>query len=227
VTMNNPITETAIWDTLYQLTVTRNVDTAGTVIRKPDQEWVEKGIEDTLTAVPAEDGSYIFGYWSGDIGSNDINSSTIYIEMDEAKNIQANFTGVYHTLITEIEPQNKRGTILVTPENNEYLHSRKITVEAVPNSGYVFSYWEGAVTGTSRIAEFNILSDDTVTAHFGVYDSNPPQVTDCYPPQNATQVAVNTDIEFKVVDDDYSVTLSSLDISVNGIQIVNNGHHRF
>ncbi len=223
VTMNNPITETAIWDTLYQLTTTKNIDTAGTILRKPNIEWLDKGIEDTLTAVPSTDGAYVFDNWIGDIGSNDPSSTTIRIVMDGAKNIQANFAGVYHTLTTDIQPENKRGSIVVTPTKSQYLHTRKITVEAVANSGYVFSRWEGAVTGTSRISEFTILSDVTVTAYFGFHDSSPPEVTDCYPPKNAQMVAVNTDLEFKVVDNAYGVNLATLDVSVAGTKIVNNG----
>ncbi|MFO7889681.1 MAG: hypothetical protein R6V04_05005 [bacterium] len=223
VTMNNPIIETAVWDTLYQLSVTQNIDTAGTILRKTDKNWLNKGAEDTLTAVPAENGSYEFDHWSGDIGSNDPTSSTIYIVMDGAKSIQANFTGVYHTLTTEILPRNTCGSIIVTPEQSQYLHASEITIEAVPNSGYVFSHWEGGVDGTSRTANFTIVSDATVIAHFEGYDATPPQVTDCYPPRDANQVPVNTDIEFKVVDNVYGVDRSTLDVTVAGSQIINNG----
>ena len=224
--MNYPYKVIAVWDTLYQLTTTINVDTAGTIVRKPDKEWMSKGSVDTLTAVPAADGAYIFGYWSGDVGSNDINSSTITILMDKEKSVQANFTGVYHTLTKEIKPESKRGTITLTPDRSQYLHSSKVTVEAVPNSGYVFSHWEGAVSGKQRIVQFNINSDDTVTAHFGVFDTSPPEVTDCYPPKNATQVAVNTDIEFKVTDNVYGVNLSTLDVLISGNKIIDNGQDK-
>lgn len=223
VTMNNPIIETAVWDTLYKLTVTQNIDTAGIVSKKSGQDWLKKNVKDTLTAVPAENGSYEFDHWSGDIGSNDPTNSTIYIVMDEAKSIQAHFTGVYHTITTDILPQNNCGSIIITPDEDEYLHASKITVEAVPNAGNVFSHWDGAVQGTSRITNFTIVSDASIIVHFEGYDATPPQVTDCYPPRDASQVPANTDIEFKVIDNLYSVNLNTLDVTVSGNQIINNG----
>ena len=220
VVMLNPITETALWDTLYSLRATVHPDTGGTLLRIPDKDWYVK--EDTvlLIASARSDSSFRFEGWSGDVHST---QDTLALVMDRAYTVRANFKPTTHRLATEVRPSANRGRIEVLPNAVEFLHKTRVTVSAYPNSGYTFDHWEGAVWGISSIAQFDIVTDTVVIGVFGTVDKIPPYLTENYPFFNGKMVPINTSIEFKVLDELSGIDLSTLQLSVLGQVIVEGG----
>jgi subtilisin-like proprotein convertase family protein len=58
------------------------------------------------------------------------------------------------------------GTLVITPEQTNYLSGTSIGIQAVPAVGYVFNRWEGNLQGTNNPAQITILSNFTVNAQF-------------------------------------------------------------
>jgi uncharacterized repeat protein (TIGR02543 family) len=70
-----------------------------------------------------------------------------------------------YSLDTRVVPAGM-GVILVNPIGDNFEANEQVTLEAIPNEGYVFEKWEGALTGNTN-PEFIIIDNDkSVTAHF-------------------------------------------------------------
>ena len=71
------------------------------------------------------------------------------------------------TLTIEIDGQ---GSVLVDPEQSTYAQDEIVALTAVPEGGYVFSHWSGAVSGDQNPIEVLIDGETSVTATFGLSD---------------------------------------------------------
>ncbi len=129
------------------------------------------------------------------------------------------------TLVTTVQPANS-GQIRVLPGIGSLYYGNLITVIGIPNSGYFFDHWEGAVTGTSDTAQFVILSDTYVTAHFSRIDLFPPVVYDHFPGNGVVGVPLNNGFELKVKDELSGVNLNTLNVTLSGNLIIQNGVDR-
>ena len=70
-----------------------------------------------------------------------------------------------YSLDTRVVPAGM-GVILVNPIGDSFEANERVTLEAIPNEGYVFEKWEGALSGNTN-PEFIIIDNDkSVTAHF-------------------------------------------------------------
>ena len=58
------------------------------------------------------------------------------------------------------------GTITRTPNKTSYTSGETVTLQAVPNTGYTFSGWSGALTGTTNPATLVMNANKSVTANF-------------------------------------------------------------
>jgi uncharacterized repeat protein (TIGR02543 family) len=58
------------------------------------------------------------------------------------------------------------GTVTRTPNKTSYTAGETVTLQAVPNSGYTFSGWSGALTGTTNPATLVMDANKSVTANF-------------------------------------------------------------
>ena len=68
-----------------------------------------------------------------------------------------------YTLVTSVSPA---GTGEITPANGLFLPGTKVTLTATPNSGYAFTGWGGACSGTAETCEVVMDNDKTVAASF-------------------------------------------------------------
>lgn len=66
------------------------------------------------------------------------------------------------------------GHVDVSPFQASYLSGTTVTLIAVPDTGFVFDHWEGALTGTNASAQLVITANTTVTA---VFVPQPPGVS--------------------------------------------------
>ena len=60
------------------------------------------------------------------------------------------------------------GSVSVSPEQSEYEAGEQVTLTAVPQDGYVFRRWTGALTGQNNPATITMNSNRTVSASFGL-----------------------------------------------------------
>lgn len=138
-----------------------NVTTVGegSVAINPNKPTYNCGEEVTLTATP--DNGWTFAGWSGDASGT---NPTITVTMDRAKNIVANFqSGTQYTLTVNTVGN---GTVEKDPDQISYGQGQVVTLTAVPDLGYQFSGWSGALTGSTNPATITMNSDKTVTATF-------------------------------------------------------------
>jgi uncharacterized repeat protein (TIGR02543 family) len=137
-----------------------NVNPSGTGSISPPGGEYDSDVQVTLTASPAS--GYTFDHWSGSASGT---TSTITITMDSEKSITANFkaTTQAYTLTVNISPS---GAGSVSPAGGEYESDMDVTLTAIPASGYVFDYWDGAASGSSSTVTITMNSNKAITAHF-------------------------------------------------------------
>lgn len=58
------------------------------------------------------------------------------------------------------------GSVSLDPELTVYPHGTEVTLTAVPASGYAFSYWSGAASGSTNPLVLTMDGNKTITAHF-------------------------------------------------------------
>ena len=109
---------------------------------------------------------YHFIAWSGDLTSS---SNPAAITMDSDKTVAAEFSAVAYTLtVTGTNGSlNVDGVAQTLPYSASYDYGAVVTLEAVPDAGYRFNGWSGALTGTTNPSELTLLSDAAVAASFG------------------------------------------------------------
>jgi hypothetical protein len=113
----------------------------------------------TLTADP--DPGYIFFEWDGDL-TGSVNPATLI--MDGDKTVTARFSDpVYYTLLVDIDGL---GEVDVDPNEDQYLHGSPVTLQAVPEPGWIFLSWSGDLTGNQSPVEVLVTSDLMITANF-------------------------------------------------------------
>jgi hypothetical protein len=66
-------------------------------------------------------------------------------------------------LTIEIIPE---GSGSVLPASGIYSKGQKLILRAIPNEGYVFSYWEDGLYSSKGTHSITMDSDKTITAHF-------------------------------------------------------------
>ena len=154
----------------YTLTTSVTPTGGGTVTRSPNATSYAAGTVVTLTATPAS--GYQFTGWSGAAtGTN----ATISVTMDANKAVTANFAliPIYtYTLTTSITPTGG-GTVTRSPNATSYAAGTVVTLTATPASGYQFTGWSGAATGTNATISVTMDANKAVTASFAAI----PQTT--------------------------------------------------
>ena len=108
-----------------------------------------------ITAVP--DAGYAFTGWTGDASGT---QNPLTVLMDGNKTIGATFTPIYNvTLDTLVDGS-------VTGVTNPYLSGTNATLTAVPATGFVFSGWTGAASGTENPLTVTMNGNKTIGATF-------------------------------------------------------------
>ena len=123
--------------------------------------------EVTLTAVPAV--GYEFSQWGGDL-SDSGSANPASIVMDAPKNVIATFvpSNDHYTIAVEAASA-EFGTVTLNPlpPDGGYLINQPITLTASPaDTRYIFSHWEGDLTGNTNPASIIANANKTITAVF-------------------------------------------------------------
>ncbi len=143
-------------------TLTIVITGQGTVTKNPENpqpgDWV------TLTAVPAP--GWLFAGWGDDLSGT---NNPAVILMDTDKTVSALFVEQTFTLTVDVIGN---GSVTVTPNQASYNNGQMVTLQAVPNAGFVFIAWAGDLTGTATTQQLVMNSDKSVQAIFQV---------SCYP----------------------------------------------
>ncbi|MCX6875140.1 MAG: InlB B-repeat-containing protein [Verrucomicrobia bacterium] len=115
------------------------------------------GATATLTAVPAA--GYAFTGWTGAASGT---TNPLALLMNGDKTIGATFTRQYALTLGAVS----NGTISGIAVDGKYLTGTTATLTAVPASGYVFTGWTGAASGTANPLSLLMNGDKTVGATF-------------------------------------------------------------
>jgi uncharacterized repeat protein (TIGR02543 family) len=118
------------------------------------------GAQVTVTATPAS--GYVFTGWSGAASGT---SNPVTITVDGDKTLTANFAAQTYTLTLSAS-----GSGSTSPAAGVYSYTAgtSVVVSATPFSGYVFTGWSGAASGTSNPVTLSMNGNKTLTANFAV-----------------------------------------------------------
>ena len=150
----------------YALNVLTAGDGSGTIRVTPDQETYRSGESVTLVAQAAQ-GSCFVG-WGGDAAGDALETQVL---MDADKQVVGAFvlgTENCHRLEADVQSAGvgSGGTVEFDPARHLYDTGETVEVTAVPNPGWVFSGWAGALSGTDNPATLQITADAVIIALF-------------------------------------------------------------
>lgn len=153
-------------DNIHTLTVLIDPPATGTVTASPQKIAYYEGEVVQLTPVPAT--GYNFSGWSGALTGNDVPGE---ITMTGNLTVTASFIpGDTYSITTNISGGN--GSVFKDPQKTEYSYNEKVTLTAVPGTGFEFSSWSGDLISTDNPAEVTVTKDMVITANFvgeGIY----------------------------------------------------------
>ncbi len=118
----------------------------------------DEGTSVTMSAIP--DTGWVFSGWGGDLSGT---SSPATVTMNSDKVITAVFLQLptTYSLLT-----NKTGNGQVTPSSGTYDEGTSVTMSATPDTGWAFSGWSGALSGSTNPVSMTMNADKVVTATF-------------------------------------------------------------
>ena len=141
---------------VYALTITA---VNGTVAKSPNQATFDSNSVVQLTATP--NAGYTFTGWTGD---TTVTANPISVTMKSAKNITANFViKTYALTITAVN-----GTVAKNPNQTTFDSNTVVQLTATPATGYTFTGWSGAATGTTNPVSVTMNAAKSVTATFAI-----------------------------------------------------------
>ena len=129
------------------------------------RETVVERSEFVVVSLAAEaDSGWIFDRWEGDLTGSD-NPETITIE-DEEKSVTAVFVedaaGEYDLSVS----MEGEGSVSKDPNRSSYTDGEEVGLTAQPASGWSFSEWSGALSGSNNPETIAMDEDKSVTAVF-------------------------------------------------------------
>jgi uncharacterized repeat protein (TIGR02543 family) len=139
----------------YNLTI--STTTGGTTEPAPGTYTQYDRTSVSIKAVSSS--GYRFSGWSGDASGT---TNPITIIMDSNKSITANFIRQYTLTIAA----GTGGTTNPSPGTYTHDSGTQVSITATPNSGYQFSGWSGAASGTTNPITITMDNDKSVTASF-------------------------------------------------------------
>lgn len=117
-----------------------NVKGEGNVILNPPNNVYDRGTTVYITAVP--DSAWKFSNWSGHLNSTSMTDSII---MDGDREITAHFERAQMFAIVPWIVGS--GELILDPQGEKYLEGTTVVLTAVPDEGWEFSSWGGALSG--------------------------------------------------------------------------------
>ena len=177
---------------------------------------------DTVNLSASPKDGYLFSGWTGDVFEPD--SQNTMIVMNEDKSVFANFEWNRVTLTMSVTPDNA-GTVAPSKGTHEYTKGDTVPIQAFPkNNSYAFTGWLGDVLSPDSASTHVVMdTSKSVTAQFAFLDNGFPELYGCYPPPQSQGIPANTDIKFKVKDAETGIMMTSLNVWVKSVQIVQNG----
>ena len=162
VSTRSPAKKALVTPVTYTVTAVANPLNGGAVSRNPDQTYYAPGTNVNITAVPAN--GYRFTGWSGASTSK---SATLAGPIDRDLALTANFqyTQKTYTLKTNVFPQ-EGGYATRNPDKEAYTSGERVTVTAMPASGYKFTGWTSVSAGRKNNVTVTMDGDKTLTANF-------------------------------------------------------------
>ena len=136
----------------------------GTVTKDPDKTTYVCG--DSVALEAATIPGWSFAGWSGDINET---STTTTVTIDGPKNVVATFTQDQYLLDVAIDNDGVGGdanAVTRNPDKATYVYGDVVQLTAVPQPGWTFTGWTGAVTSTSPTVSLTMFKTESVTAHF-------------------------------------------------------------
>jgi PKD repeat protein len=148
-------------DGTYRFGSTLTVTTvgSGSVTESPNQFAYLNGTIVTLTASPTV--GWSFAGWSGD-ASGLADQTTVNMTNDES--VTATFTQNVYTLSVSVSPVGS-GSVALNA-SAPYYYGEVVQLTAGPTTGWSFSSWSGALSGSVNPATLTITGNMTVTATF-------------------------------------------------------------
>ncbi len=140
----------------YPLTV--NVTGSGSVAKNPDLPQYNHGSTLQLTATPAV--GWSFTGWTGDTTTT---TNPLTVVMNRAKTLTATFTINSYALTVNVVGN---GSVARNPNQPTYTHGTSVQLTATPNTGWSFTNWSGAVTGSTNPVQVVMDAPKTVTGTF-------------------------------------------------------------
>lgn len=135
---------------------------SGTVSLDPPGGVYDMGIQVQLTATP--DSGWKFVEWQGDV-SDTVNPLNISITTDMT--VRAVFAeDVPARYKLSVFVFSSGGHVELDPKGGEYLENTTVKLIAIPDSGWTFARWEGALTGSANPDSIVMDSDKMILGVF-------------------------------------------------------------
>lgn len=150
--------ETVTEDIEYNLSI--SVDGNGTTDPEPGTYTYEENDEVVVEAIANE--SWEFDRWDGDVEDN---GTEIEVIMYDDKEIEAVFREEEDGYEIDLTIQGD-GTVEIEPDKEEYEEGEEVSLNATPDSGWHFDYWEGDVQGEDPEINLTVDNDTVVFAFF-------------------------------------------------------------
>lgn len=146
-------------DFFMQFALTTNAQGSGSVTRNPAGNVYDEGTSVTVTAAPAL--GWKFQDWDGAL-DGPIASQTLVMNSD--KSVTAQFTALAQFTVS-VDTLGA-GQVMLDPPSGVYYSGTLVTLTPQPDSGYVFSGWQGDVHGWISPAQIIMNADKHVRAVF-------------------------------------------------------------
>jgi hypothetical protein len=208
------------WDYLMVYYLTVGVSGSGSVEIDPDSSSYAPGANVELTAIP--DAGWGFTAWSGSLTGN---ANPANIVMDSDKAITATFQTLNCTLTINIIGN---GTVIRVPDLPYYPRGSGVELTAVPDPGWVFSYWSGNLGGFQNPDTIFMNGDRTVNATFsytGVEENNATMTSGSYFNISPNPFSNLTQIRYMIHDPGYAIENPTLQIYDASGRLVKSFNH--
>jgi len=151
------------------------------------------------------DSGWAFTNWSGDLSGN---SNPTEISIDQSKNVTANFTQLEYTLSTETTGGGTIESNIVSGEflNEGYAFNSVLQLTVTPDTGWVFSHWEGDLSGSELQKIVQLIEDKTITAVFSETVTDLETIIDGQ--GNVTERVINEKVSSFITDSSIELTAS-------------------
>lgn len=124
---------------------------------EPPGGTYRKGSIVSVQVIPDE--GFEFWGWKKDLEGNE---NPLQLKLDSSLNLQAVCTII--PVMYELQTVAYRGTII--PSDTLIEENTLVTLQALPDSGYVFDYWNGDTSLNAPLIQFYMSQDTVFRAHF-------------------------------------------------------------